>query len=134
MASDAPKLIEAAVRGFLEEVPALAPMNLVARFDLVGGRNDLQQFRVELPEVAVTKDLAADAKVIVEMRREFFNAMVEHGAKVADWREAIYGGQLKATGVPQYLKLIQTVVEKQEERDRLRRQTQARSRQQRAER
>lgn len=132
MASDAPKLIEAAVRSFLEEVPALQPMNLVARFDLIGGRNDLQQFRVELPAVKVTKDLAADAKVYVEMRREFFNAMVEHGAKVADWREAIYGGQLKATGVDQYLKLIRTVVEKQEERDRLRQQTQARTRQQRA--
>ena len=134
MASDAPKLIEAAVRSFLEEVPALKPMQLVARFDLIGGRSDLQQFRVELPEVKVTKDIGADAKVVVEMRREFFNAMVEHGAKVADWRESIYGGQLKAMGNTQYLRLIQTVVEKQEERDRLRQQTQARSRQQRAER
>ena len=55
------------------------------------------------------------------MRREFFNAMVEHDAKVADWREAFMYGQAKATGVDQYLKLIVNVVGKQEERGRLRR-------------
>jgi hypothetical protein len=47
--------------------------------------------------------------------------MVEHEAKVADWREAFFEGRAKATGVEQYLRLIQQVVEKQQERDRLRR-------------
>jgi hypothetical protein len=74
-----------------------------------------------LPDVLVTKDIAADARIRVEMRREFFNTMVEHGAKVADWREAFTYGQAKATGVEQYLRLIVTVVEKQEERSRARR-------------
>ena len=54
------------------------------------------------------------------MRREFFNAMVEHEAKVPDWREAFLHGQAKATGVDQYLRLIATVVERQEERNRTR--------------
>ncbi|UTI65979.1 hypothetical protein NBH00_07160 [Paraconexibacter antarcticus] len=121
MSGDAKQLIETAVRSFLEEVPALKPMKLVVGFDLVGGRSDLQQFRLQLPEVEVTKDMATDARIRVEMRREFFNLMVEHGAKVADWREAFYDGKAKASGVEQYLKLILTVVEKQEERDRLRR-------------
>jgi pyruvate-formate lyase len=129
MASDAPRLIEAAVKAFLEEVPQLKPMQMVVAIDLIGGRSDMQQFRVELPEVVVKKDIVADAKVRLEMRREFFNAMVEHGAKVADWREAFYGGQLRASGGAQYLKLIRTVVEKQEERDRLRRATEQRARQ-----
>lgn len=121
MSGDAKQLIETAVRSFLEEVPALKPMKLVVGFDLVGGRSDRQQFRLQLPEIEVTKDMATDARIRVEMRREFFNLMVEHGAKVADWREAFYDGKAKASGVEQYLKLILTVVEKQEERDRLHR-------------
>ncbi len=120
MAGDAKVLIETATRSFLEEVPALKPLKMVVGIDLVG-RGDTQQFRLELPDVLVTKDIAADARVRVEMRREFFNTMVEHGAKVADWREAFTYGQAKATGVQQYLRLILTVVEKQEERNRARR-------------
>jgi hypothetical protein len=120
MADDAKTLIERAVRGFLEEVPALKPMTLVVGVDL-HGRGDTQQFRVELPQVEVRRDIAADARVRVEMRRDFFNAMVEHGAKVADWREAFEHGRAKATGVDQYMKLIVNVVERQEERNRTRR-------------
>jgi hypothetical protein len=117
---DAKVLIEQAVRSFLEEVPALKPLKLVVGVDLVG-RGDTQQFKLVMPDVEVTKDIAADARVRVEMRRDFFNAMVEHGARVADWREAFTYGQAKASGVEQYLKLIVNVVEKQEERNRTRR-------------
>jgi len=120
MSDDAKTLIEQAVRSFLEEVPALKPMTLVVGVDL-HGRGDTQQFRVELPEVAVSKDIAADARVRLDMRRDFFNLMVEHGAKVADWREAFEHGRAKATGVDRYLKLIVNVVERQEERNRTRR-------------
>jgi len=120
MSDDAKTLIEQAVRSFLEEVPALKPMTLVVGVDL-HGRGDTQQFRVGLPEVAVSKDIAADARVRLDMRRDFFNLMVEHGAKVADWREAFEHGRAKATGVDQYLKLIVNVVERQEERNRTRR-------------
>jgi hypothetical protein len=120
MSSEAPMLIEAAVRGVLEEVPALKPMKLVVGIDL-HGRGDVQQFRLELPDLKVTKDIAADARVRVEMRRDFFNLMVEHGAKVDDWSQAYHEGRMKATGVQQYLQLIGRVVEKQQERARLRR-------------
>jgi hypothetical protein len=72
------------------------------------GRGDTQQFRVQLPEVDVRKDIAADARVRLEMRRDFFNLMVEHG-------------RAKATGVDQYMKLIVNVIERQEERNRTRR-------------
>src|SRR5919197_2100849 len=117
---DAPKLIEQAVRDFLEEVPALTKLKLVVRVDLLG-RGDTQQFRLQMPEVEVKRDIAADARVAVEMRRDFFNLMVEHGAKVADWRDAYEDGRLKASGVDQYLRLIATVIERQEERNRTRR-------------
>ena len=119
MAADAKVLIEQAVRSFLDEVPALKPLTLVVGIDL-RGRGDTQQFRLQMPEIDVRKDIGADARVRVEMRREFFNAMVEHGARVPDWREAFMHGQAKATGVDQYMRLIVNVVERQEERNRTR--------------
>jgi hypothetical protein len=119
MAEDAKTLIERAVRSFLEEVPALKPLTLVVGIDL-HGRGDTQQFRLQMPDVEVTKDIGADARIRVEMRREFFNAMVEHGARTPDWREAFVHGQAKATGVDQYMRLIVNVVERQEERNRTR--------------
>jgi hypothetical protein len=120
MAEDAKILIDRAVRSFLEEVPALKPLTLVVGVDL-HGRGDTQQFRVQLPDIEVTKDIGADARIRLEMRREFFNAMVEHGAKVPDWREAFQHGHAKVTGVEQYMRLIVNVVERQEERNRTRR-------------
>ena len=120
MSSDAPQLIEQAIREVLTEVPALAPLKLVVGIDL-HGRGDVQQFRVQLPDVKVTKDLGTDARVRIEMRRDFFNLMVQHGARVDDWTQAFYDGRAKATGVDQYLKLIQRVIEKHQERARLRR-------------
>ena len=117
--TDAKPLIEQAVRRFLEEVPALKPMKLVVKLEL-RGRGDEQQFRVELPDVKVSKDVAGDAKVTVHMQRAFFNEMAKD-AKVADWREAFMYGQAKASGPTQILQLIERVVDKQEERNRQRR-------------
>lgn len=120
--ADAKPLIQAAVVDLLEEVPQLKPLKLVVGVDF-HGRNDLQQFRLVMPDVEVSKDPGLDAKVRVEMRRDFFNLMVEHGAKLADWHQAIDEGRVKATGVQQYLRLIAQVVFKEEERMRLRKQT-----------
>ena len=118
--TDAKAQIEQALAGILEEVPALAPLKLVFAV-VLRGRGDVQQFRVELPERKITKEVAVDARVTVEMPRAFFNVMVGEGAKIADWREAFHYGQAKATGVPPILKLIERVVEMQEERTRARR-------------
>jgi hypothetical protein len=122
MAEDAKTLIEIAVRRFTKEVPALEPIKLVVGVEL-RGRGDVQHFRLEMPDVKVTKGAAADAKMRVEMRREFFNIMAKE-AKVADWVEAFTYGQAKATGPEQFLKLIVNVVERHEERLRTRRATQ----------
>ena len=116
MADDAKALIEVAVRRFVEEVPALAPVKLVVGLEL-RGRGDVQQFRVEMPELKVTRGPAADARVRVDMRREFFNVMARE-AKVADWIEAFTYGQAKASGPDQIVKLIVNVVERQLERER----------------
>jgi hypothetical protein len=122
MAEDAKTLIEIAVRRFIKEVPALEPIKLVVGVEL-RGRGDVQHFRLEMPGVKVTKGPAADGRMRVEMRREFFNIMAKE-AKVADWVEAFTYGQAKATGPEQFLKLIVNVVERHEERLRTRRATQ----------
>jgi hypothetical protein len=112
------ELIEGAVTRFLDEVTALQPLKLVVGLDL-RGRGDVQQYRIELPGPKVTKGDATDAKVRVEVPRAFFNEMAKDG-KAADWREAFVYGQAKATGVSQILKLIEHVVDKHEERLRMR--------------
>jgi hypothetical protein len=117
LADEAIALIEKSITRFLDEVPALKPMKLVVALDLQG-RGDTQQFRVELPGPKVTRQVAADAKVRMGMRREFFNEMAKD-AKVADWREAFMYGQAKASGPTQILQLIERVVAKHEERQRL---------------
>ncbi len=117
MSGDAKTLIETAARRFVEEVPALAPMKLVVGVEL-HGRGDIQHFRLQMPEAQVTKGPADDARINVEMRREFFNIMATEG-KVPDWIEAFTYGKAKATGPTQFLKLISTVVDKHQERERL---------------
>ena len=120
---DAKTLIEIAVRRFIEDVPALAPLKLIFAIELKG-RGDVQMYRVELKgaheDMEITKGIAEDARVRVQMPRSFFNIMAKE-AHIADWREAFTYGQAKATGIDQILKLIVHVVEKQEERTRTRR-------------
>jgi hypothetical protein len=118
-ATDTATLITNAVTRLLDEVPALKPLKLVVGLDL-RGRGDTQQYRVEFPGPTVTKDMAIDAKVRIEVARAFFNEMAKDG-RVADWREAFMYGQAKATGPTQILQLIERVVDKQEERQRTRR-------------
>jgi len=117
MSGDAKTLIETATRRFVEEVPALAPMTLIVGVEL-HGRGDVQHFRLQMPEIQVTKGPADDARINVEMRREFFNIMAAEG-KVPDWIEAFTYGKAKATGPTQFLKLISNVVDKHQERERL---------------
>jgi hypothetical protein len=100
-------------------VPALQPLKLVAGLELRGGR-DVQIYRVELPGPKVTKTIATDAKVNLEINRPKFNELATRG-RVKDWRAAFEHGEAKATGIEQVLRLIVNVVEKQEERARTRR-------------
>jgi hypothetical protein len=103
-------------------VPALAQIKLVVGLEL-RGRGDVQLYRVELPGPQVTKDIAADAKVRLEIPRSHFNELATKG-EIKHWRAAFEHGDAKATGVEQILRLIANVVAKQEERSRTRRATQ----------
>ncbi|HYB28099.1 MAG TPA: hypothetical protein VEF89_15890 [Solirubrobacteraceae bacterium] len=119
MASDTKSLIETAVKRFLDEVPALANLKLVAGLEL-RGRGDMQIYRVELPGPKVSRDVPADAKVTLTVNRSLFNELATKG-HIRDWREAFAHGDANATGIDQVMKLIVNVVERQEERNRTRR-------------
>jgi hypothetical protein len=119
---DTRALIVKAVEDLREQVPALANLKLVTELEL-RGRGDVQLYRVEVngPEPPkVTKDIASDAKLRVSIPRAEFNELVEK-ARLRHWHEAFDSGIARAVGPPQIVRLIQAVVAKQEERDRLRR-------------
>jgi hypothetical protein len=116
VSEDAKTLIELATRRFLAEVPALAPIKLTVGVEL-RGRGDVQHFRLEMPDIKVSKGPASDARLRVDMRREFFNVMAREG-KVPDWVEAFTYGQAKASGPEQIMRLISKMVELQQERER----------------
>ena len=116
---DTKSLVETAVRRFLEEVPALEKLKLIAGLEL-RGRGDVQMYRVQMPGPTVTKDIASDSQVRLEVNRATFNELATKG-HVSDWRAAFEHGDAKVTGIDQFIRLIAQVVEKQEERGRLRR-------------
>ena len=74
---------------------------------------------VVLDTAKITKDIASDAKVRLSVPRSHFNELAREG-KIRHWREAFESGTVKATGPAEILRLIQSVVERQEERSRTR--------------
>jgi hypothetical protein len=111
-------LIEECITRFQKQVPALERLKLVMELEL-RGRGDIQLFRVEVPGPKVTRDIASDAKVRLSIPRSHFNELAREGT-LRHWRDAFESGTVKATGPVEILKLIQSVVEKQEERTRTR--------------
>ena len=116
MASTA-DLIKTAVERFQAEVPALQKLKLVFGLELKG-RGDVQLYRVELPGPKITKDLAQDERVLVEIDRPQFNELAERGT-LKSYRKAVETGHIKATGDSNVKKLVAQVVERQEQRSRL---------------
>ena len=116
--ADTKALIEEAVQRFQHEVPSLARLKLVMELEL-RGRGDIQLFRVEVPGPKVTRDIASDAKVRLSVPRSHFNELAREGT-LRHWREAFESGTVRATGPAEILRLIQSVVERQEERTRTR--------------
>jgi hypothetical protein len=110
-------LIRTAVERFQAEVPALQNLKLVFGLEL-RAKHDVQLYRVELPGPKIAKDLAQDERVLVKIDRPQFNALAEKGT-LRSYRRAAETGHIKATGDSNVIKLIAQVVEKQEERERL---------------
>jgi hypothetical protein len=116
--ADTKALIEEGIGNFQKEVPALAKLKLVMELEL-RGRGDIQLFRVEVPGPKITRDIASDAKVRLSVPRQHFNELAREGT-IRHRREAFESGTVRATGPTEILRLIASVVEKQEERTRSR--------------
>jgi hypothetical protein len=113
-----PDLIRTAVERFQAEVPALQSLKLVFGLELKA-KHDIQLYRVEVPGPKITKELAQDERVLVEIDRPQFNELAERGT-LKSYRKAYETGHIKVTGDSNVRKLIGQVVERQEERARLR--------------
>lgn len=111
------ELIETAVTRFQAEVPALQNLKLVFGLELKA-KHDIQLYRVELPGPKIAKDLAQDERVLVEVDRPQFNELAEKGT-LKGYRKAVETGHIKANGDSNVIKLIVQVVERQEQRSRL---------------
>jgi hypothetical protein len=109
--------IRAAIEAFLAQVPALAKLKLVFELELAG-RGDVQMFRVELPGPRISKEIAPDARLTITMPRAQFNELATEGTLKA-YHRAYDTGHIKVSGDEQVQKLIAQVVERQEERARL---------------
>src|SRR3954462_4812318 len=116
MASTA-DLIRTAIERFQAEVPALENLKLVFGLQLKA-KHDIQLYRVELPGPKITKDLAQDERVLVEVDPPQFNELAEKGT-LKSYRRAVETGHIKATADSNVFKLIARGAEKQEERNRL---------------
>jgi hypothetical protein len=110
-------LIKTAVERFQAEVPALQNLKLVFGLELKA-KHDIQLYRVEVPGPKITKDLAQDERILVQIDRPQFNQLAESGT-LKSYRRAYETGHIKATGDSNVKKLIGQVVERQEERTRL---------------
>jgi hypothetical protein len=111
-------LIKTAVERFQAEVPALQNLKLVFGLELKA-RHDIQLYRVEVPGPKITKDLSQDERVLVQIDRPEFNELAERGT-IKSYRKAFETGHIKVNGDSNVKKLIAQVVEKQEQRARLR--------------
>jgi hypothetical protein len=110
-------LIRTAIERFQAEVPALQKLKLVFGLELKG-RGDIQLYRVELPGPKISKDLAQDERVLVQIDRPQFNELAERGT-LKSYRKAVETGHIKASGDSNVKKLVAQVVERQEQRSRL---------------
>jgi len=112
-----PDLIKLAVERFQAEVPALQKLKLVFGLELKA-RHDIQLYRVEVPGPKIDKDLAQDERVLVQIDRPQFNELAERGT-LRSYRKHFETGHIKVTGDSNVKKLIAQVVERQEQRARL---------------
>jgi hypothetical protein len=117
VASETKDLIEQGIQRFLGEVPALKQLKLVVRLDL-RSRRDSQTWRIELPDVSVERDPAADAKVTVLAPRSHFNELAKDG-RLQHWRDAYENGYVRIIGQDDMLKLVARVIERHETRAKI---------------
>lgn len=112
---DSRTVTERTLRNLLEQVPALKPLKVVAQVE-VHARGDVQLIRVVMPDVEVTKAIANDARLTLQIRRETLNEMEE--GDLSTWVRAYEHGRFRVAGIDEYRKLIGTVFAKAASRQR----------------
>jgi hypothetical protein len=111
-------LIKQGIERFTAELPALAKLKLVFELELQG-RGDVQMYRIEVPGPKITKTVAEDAALTISIQRADFNDLAEKGT-IKEYRDAWDVGHIKVEGDEQLQKLLGQVIERHEERTRLR--------------
>ncbi len=111
-------LIEIAYKRFIEELPQLEKLKLVARLEL-RGRGDVQVFRVSAPGPEITKDEPEDARIEISVPRADFNDLADAGLE--HWHTAYDHGIVRVGGDPAVIRLLGGVIQKHEARTKLKR-------------
>ena len=108
---DTRTLIKQAVERLQGEVPALKQLKLVIRLEL-RARGDVPIWRVQLPELEISKDPAGDARIDVSVSRSHFNELATEG-QLKHWVDAYEHGHVRVTGDAAVMKLIGNVIQRQ---------------------
>ena len=116
-ATETRELITRAVERFEDEVPSLRQLKLVAKLELQARGGDAPIWRVEIPGPKVSKDPAADARLDVVVARSHFNELAQDG-RLRHWVDAYERGRVKVSGDPALVKLLGSVIERQQARTR----------------
>ena len=111
-------LIEIAYKRFMEELPALEKLKLVARLEL-RGRGDVQVFRISAPGPEITKGEPEDSRIEISVPRADFNDLAD--ASLEHWHTAYEHGVVRVGGDPAVIRLLGGVIAKHEARTKLKR-------------
>jgi hypothetical protein len=118
MSSITHDLIGIAYRRFIEELPQLEKLKLVARLEL-RGRGDIQVFRVSAPGPEITKEEPEDARIEISVPRADFNDLADAGLE--HWHTAYEHGIVRIGGDPAVIRLLGGVIAKHEAKAKLKR-------------
>ncbi|HYP47232.1 MAG TPA: hypothetical protein VEQ61_01215 [Thermoleophilaceae bacterium] len=116
-ASDTKQLIAKAIDRLLEEVPALKQLKLVIKLELPARGGDAPIWRVEVPGPKIDRDAAGDARVQVSVPRSHFNELAEDG-RLRHWVQAYEHGHVRVSGDGSVVKLLGSVIQRQQARAR----------------
>ena len=111
-------LIEIAYKRFVEELPALEKLKLVARLEL-RGRGDVQVFRISAPGPEITKEEPEDSRIEISVPRADFNDLAD--ASLEHWHTAYEHGVVRIGGDPAVVRLLGGVIAKHEARGNFKR-------------
>ena len=111
-------LIGIAYKNFIEELPALEKLKIVARLEL-RGRGDIQVFRVSAPGPEIEKGEPDDARIEISVPRADFNDLAD--ASLDHWHTAYEHGVVRIGGDPAVIRLLGGVIAKHEARGKMKR-------------